>query len=169
MFKAGLVERTSSTNCGCLRALTKQRASSSVLWVGLLALRPSDVRERKTANIIVCREDDFLRQADSLQKAEADDIFAGGGEVALAMTDSLLRDLGGTQEQPEEFQEQLRSKLIYASEGEGDALKQKRCLARQYSVRLHAGCNGTHNTRQHRQKSISGRGSLPFGPGSASV
>lgn len=116
-FRANL--DTSGTNFGCLRALTKQPASSSVLWVGLLALRQSDVRERKTANIIVCRTDDLLRQADSLQKAEADDIFAGEGEVALAMTDSLLRDLGRTQEQPEEFRGQLRSKLIYASEGEG--------------------------------------------------
>jgi CPA2 family monovalent cation:H+ antiporter-2 len=68
-------------------------------------------REENPDIHIVCRAN-YLRQAESLRKAGADEVFAGEGEVALALTDSLLRDLGGTPEQLDEFREQLRSKLL---------------------------------------------------------
>jgi CPA2 family monovalent cation:H+ antiporter-2 len=71
-------------------------------------------REENPQIHIVCRAD-YLREAQSLRKAGADEIIAGEGEVALAMTDSLLRDLGGTPEQLDAFREQLRSKLIEAA------------------------------------------------------
>ena len=55
---------------------------------------------------------DFLREADSLRRAGAGEIFSGEGEVALAMTNSILRELGGTPEQLDEFRDQLRSRLL---------------------------------------------------------
>src|SRR5687767_13808910 len=64
------------------------------------------------ANIHIVSRADFLREADSLRRAGADEIFSGEGEVALAMTDSLLRELGGTPEQLDEFRDQLRSRLL---------------------------------------------------------
>ncbi len=56
---------------------------------------------------------DFLRQAESLRRAGADEVFSGEGEVALAMADSILRELGSTPEQLDEFRQQLRSRLHY--------------------------------------------------------
>jgi CPA2 family monovalent cation:H+ antiporter-2 len=69
-------------------------------------------REENRHIHIVCRVD-FLRDAEALRRAGADDIFSGEGEVALAMTDSILRDLGGTPEQLDEFRTQLRGVLAY--------------------------------------------------------
>jgi CPA2 family monovalent cation:H+ antiporter-2 len=69
-------------------------------------------REENRDIHIVCRVD-FLRDAEALRRAGADEIFSGEGEVALAMTDSILRDLGGTPEQLDEFRDQLRGVLAY--------------------------------------------------------
>jgi monovalent cation:H+ antiporter-2, CPA2 family len=55
---------------------------------------------------------DYLRQADTLRKAGADEIFAGEGEVALAMTDSILRKLGATPEQLDEERARIRTELF---------------------------------------------------------
>ncbi len=68
-------------------------------------------REENPDTHIICRAN-YLRQVEALQKAGADEVFAGETEVAFALTDSLLRDLGGTPEQLDEFREQLRSKLL---------------------------------------------------------
>jgi CPA2 family monovalent cation:H+ antiporter-2 len=56
---------------------------------------------------------DYLRQADTLRKAGADEIFAGEGEVALAMTDSILRKLGATPEQLDEERARIRTDLFH--------------------------------------------------------
>jgi CPA2 family monovalent cation:H+ antiporter-2 len=83
--------------------------SSSASTASVEAIRGA--REENSKIHIVCRAS-YLRQAEPLRRAGADEVFAGEGEVALAMTDSLLRDLGGTPEQLDEFREQLRSKLL---------------------------------------------------------
>ena len=41
----------------------------------------------------------YLREEAELRRAGADLVFSGEGEVALAMTESLLRQLGATAEQ----------------------------------------------------------------------
>jgi CPA2 family monovalent cation:H+ antiporter-2 len=68
-------------------------------------------REENPDIHITCRAN-YLRQVEALRKAGADEVFTGESEVAFALTDSLLRDLGGTPEQLDEFREQLRSKLL---------------------------------------------------------
>ncbi|HWR15431.1 MAG TPA: cation:proton antiporter [Terriglobales bacterium] len=55
---------------------------------------------------------DYLRHADALRKAGADEVFAGEGEVALAMTDSILRKLGATPEQLDEERARIRTDLF---------------------------------------------------------
>lgn len=55
---------------------------------------------------------DFLRQTTSLQKAGADEVFSGEGEVALAMTDSILRRLGTTPEHLDEERARIRMELF---------------------------------------------------------
>lgn len=54
---------------------------------------------------------DFLQQAGTLRRAGADEVFAGEGEVALAMTDSILRELGATPEQLDEERARIRGEL----------------------------------------------------------
>jgi CPA2 family monovalent cation:H+ antiporter-2 len=58
---------------------------------------------------------DFLSQADALLRAGADDVFSGEGEVALAMTDSLLRRLGTTPDQLDQERNRIRTELFQQS------------------------------------------------------
>ncbi|MCC6291937.1 MAG: cation:proton antiporter [Bryobacterales bacterium] len=55
---------------------------------------------------------DFLSLAPVLRRAGADEVFAGEGEVALAMTDSILRKLGATPEQLDEERARIRTELF---------------------------------------------------------
>jgi CPA2 family monovalent cation:H+ antiporter-2 len=58
---------------------------------------------------------DYLSQAETLRRAGADEIFAGEGEVALAMTDSILRKLGATPDQLDEERARIRTELFHES------------------------------------------------------
>jgi len=68
---------------------------------------------------------DYLNQAETLRKAGADEVFAGEGEVALAMTDSILRKLGATPEQLDAERARIRSELFPkpAAEPDGQVLQ----------------------------------------------
>jgi monovalent cation:H+ antiporter-2, CPA2 family len=55
---------------------------------------------------------DFLHETESMRKAGANEVFSGEGEVALAMTDSILRRLGSTPEQLDESRQWIRMKLF---------------------------------------------------------
>lgn len=55
---------------------------------------------------------DYLRQADMVRRAGANEVFAGEGEVALAITDSILRHLGATPDQLDEERVRLRAELL---------------------------------------------------------
>jgi CPA2 family monovalent cation:H+ antiporter-2 len=54
----------------------------------------------------------YLRETPALRRAGADSVFSGEGEVALAMTESLLRELGATPEQIDRERERLRADLL---------------------------------------------------------
>jgi CPA2 family monovalent cation:H+ antiporter-2 len=56
----------------------------------------------------------YLREIPALRSAGADGVFAGEGEVALAMTESLLRDLGAVDEQIDRERERVRTELFEA-------------------------------------------------------
>jgi CPA2 family monovalent cation:H+ antiporter-2 len=55
---------------------------------------------------------DYVTQAPVLRAAGANEVFAGEGELALAMTQSILRDLGATPEQLDEERIRLRAELM---------------------------------------------------------
>jgi CPA2 family monovalent cation:H+ antiporter-2 len=57
----------------------------------------------------------FLRELPELRKAGADVVFAGEAEVALAMTEFLLRQLGATPEQVDRERARIRSELFGGS------------------------------------------------------
>jgi CPA2 family monovalent cation:H+ antiporter-2 len=53
----------------------------------------------------------YLHERTALRVAGADQVFAGEGEVALAMTEAVLTDLGATAEQIDRERERLRADL----------------------------------------------------------
>lgn len=53
----------------------------------------------------------YMRERTGLMKAGADGVFAGEAEVALAMTDYVLRDLGATPEQIDRERDRVHSSL----------------------------------------------------------
>jgi CPA2 family monovalent cation:H+ antiporter-2 len=53
----------------------------------------------------------YLRERPDLMRAGADAVFAGEGEVALAMTESLLRQLGASPEQIDRERDRVRVEL----------------------------------------------------------
>jgi CPA2 family monovalent cation:H+ antiporter-2 len=67
-------------------------------------------REMNAKVHIVARAD-YLGQTPVLMQAGADEVVSGEGEVALAVADSILRDLGATPDQLDEERERLRAEL----------------------------------------------------------
>lgn len=53
----------------------------------------------------------FLSQAAGMRKAGADEVFSGEAEVAMAMIDFIVRDLGGTPEQMDAERQRVRRDL----------------------------------------------------------
>jgi monovalent cation:H+ antiporter-2, CPA2 family len=54
----------------------------------------------------------YLKEADDLRKVGADAIFASEGEVALSMTELLLRQLGASAEQIDRERDRVRNELF---------------------------------------------------------
>lgn len=54
---------------------------------------------------------DYLRDVPALRRAGSDAVFSGEGEVALNMTELILRQLGATSEQIDRERERMRSEL----------------------------------------------------------
>lgn len=53
----------------------------------------------------------YLRDIPALRRAGADAVFSGEGEVALNMTEHMLRRLGATDEQIDRERERVRAEL----------------------------------------------------------
>lgn len=70
------------------------------------------IARQLNARLHIISRVDYLRQAELLRKAGADEIFAGEGEVALAMTGSVLQKLGATPEQLDEERARIRRELF---------------------------------------------------------
>jgi CPA2 family monovalent cation:H+ antiporter-2 len=72
------------------------------------------IRLAREANprIRVFTRANHLREVPSLRRAGADVVFSGEGEVALAMTEFLLRQLGATGEQIDRETDRLRRELF---------------------------------------------------------
>ncbi len=54
----------------------------------------------------------YLRERAELYRAGADAVFAGEGEIALAMSESVLRELGASAEQIDRERERVRAELF---------------------------------------------------------
>jgi CPA2 family monovalent cation:H+ antiporter-2 len=82
--------------------------AAGVASAGSLILSAADMRGSEEAirnardlnpSIRVLARTPHLRGGAALRKAGADEVFSGEGEVALALTEALLRQLGATAEQ----------------------------------------------------------------------
>ncbi|MGH7383897.1 MAG: cation:proton antiporter, partial [Candidatus Rokuibacteriota bacterium] len=73
------------------------------------------IREARKINprIHVVARADYLGQAESLLKVGANEVVSGEGEVVLAMTDSILRQLGATPDQLDEERARIRAELFH--------------------------------------------------------
>jgi CPA2 family monovalent cation:H+ antiporter-2 len=56
----------------------------------------------------------YLREREALRAAGADEVYAGEGEVALALAESVLRQLGATAEQIDRERDRVRAELFGA-------------------------------------------------------
>jgi CPA2 family monovalent cation:H+ antiporter-2 len=76
------------------------------------------IREARRINpkIHVVARADYLGQAESLLKVGANEVVSGEGEVVLAMTDSILRQLGATPDQLDEERARIRAELFHRRE-----------------------------------------------------
>jgi CPA2 family monovalent cation:H+ antiporter-2 len=54
----------------------------------------------------------YLRDVPPLRAAGAEQVFAGEGEVALAMTEAVLRRLGATADQIDRERDRVRAELL---------------------------------------------------------
>jgi CPA2 family monovalent cation:H+ antiporter-2 len=63
--------------------------------------------------ILILARSNYLRQLRSLREAGADFVFSGEGEVALSMTEFLLRQLRASPEQIDHQRARIRSELFY--------------------------------------------------------
>jgi CPA2 family monovalent cation:H+ antiporter-2 len=54
----------------------------------------------------------YVRELDALRRAGAEAVFAGEGEVAMALTEFLLRRLGATPDQIDRERERVRRELL---------------------------------------------------------
>jgi monovalent cation:H+ antiporter-2, CPA2 family len=68
-------------------------------------------RELNPAVRVVARSA-YLRERPGLRKAGADEVYAGEGEVALALAESVLRALGATAEQIDRERDRVRAELF---------------------------------------------------------
>src|SRR5581483_4943659 len=72
------------------------------------------IRQAREVNpaIRVFARADYLRQVPALRRAGADAVFAGEGEVALTMTEFIMRQLGASPEQIDRERERIRAELF---------------------------------------------------------
>ncbi len=94
---------------------------AGVATAGTLALTSSGLKgadevvriaRRLNADIRVIARSAYLRERSELRQAGADAVFAGEGEVALAMTESVLRELGASAEQIDRERVRVRADLF---------------------------------------------------------
>jgi CPA2 family monovalent cation:H+ antiporter-2 len=105
-----------------LKAAGLGRAASLILSASGLRNAEEIIRLARELNpgvrvLVRCA---YLREMPALRKAGADGVFSGEGEVALAMTESVLRELGAVHEQIDRERERVRADLFTGLASSGD-------------------------------------------------
>jgi monovalent cation:H+ antiporter-2, CPA2 family len=89
------------------------QSAGSLLLTADVPNSPEVIRQAKELNprILVLARTTHLRDAAALRQAGAQTVFSGEGEVALALTESVLRRLGATPDQIDRERERLHTEL----------------------------------------------------------
>jgi len=97
-----------------LKSAGVDRAGSLILSASSIGTAEEVVRLARELNpkIRVLARTTYLRERAALRQAGADSAFSGEGEVALAMTESVLRALGATPEQIDRERDRVRADLF---------------------------------------------------------
>jgi CPA2 family monovalent cation:H+ antiporter-2 len=69
--------------------------------------------------LVIFARSNYLQELSELRDAGADVVFSGEGEVALSMTEFLLRELGATPEQLDRERARIRSEFFGGTAGNG--------------------------------------------------
>jgi K+:H+ antiporter len=103
-----------ATHHETLKSAGVDRAASLILSVAGVQGGEEVIRLARELNpqIRVLVRSVYLREIPALVAAGATQVFSGEGEVALAMTESMLRDLGATPEQIDRERERVRGDLF---------------------------------------------------------
>jgi len=103
-----------AAHCETLRAAGVEQCDSLFLTSSSLSAAGEVVRLARelNPNVRVVARSSYLRERSALLKAGADAVFSGEGEIALAMSESLLKDLGASPEQVDRERERVRAELF---------------------------------------------------------
>jgi CPA2 family monovalent cation:H+ antiporter-2 len=95
------------------------QSAGSLLLTADVPNSPEVIRQAKELNprIAVLARTTHLREAEALRQAGAQTVFSGEGEVALALTESVLRRLGATPEQIDRERERVHTELRDGADG----------------------------------------------------
>jgi CPA2 family monovalent cation:H+ antiporter-2 len=99
-----------------LKAAGVDRAATLILSASGIRGAEEMIRVARELNprVRVLVRSAYLRERPALSKAGADEVFSGEGEVALAMTESVLRSLGAIAEQIDRERARVRADLFGA-------------------------------------------------------
>ena len=103
-----------ATQLATLKQAGADRAGSLFLTASSVAGAEEVVRLARELNpsVRVLARTAYLRQRHELFAAGADAVFAGEGEIALAMNETVLRELGATPDQIDRERERVRAELF---------------------------------------------------------
>lgn len=94
-----------------------EQASTLILSASGASGMTEAIRKARDENprILVLARSDYVAESKGIAAAGADEVFSGEGEVALAITDSILRHLGSTPDQLDEARTWIREFLQKSS------------------------------------------------------
>jgi CPA2 family monovalent cation:H+ antiporter-2 len=103
-----------ATHPDILRAAHAESAIALILSAAGMTGAAEIIRQAREVNpkLKVFARSAYLLEVDALRAAGADVVFSGEGEVALGMTEFLLRQLGATAEQIDRERDRIREELF---------------------------------------------------------
>jgi CPA2 family monovalent cation:H+ antiporter-2 len=104
-----------------LKAAGAESADSLILSASSIRASEEVIRMAREMNptIRILVRSAYLREGPALRKAGADRVFAGEGEVALAMVEFMLRELGASAEQIDRERHRIRGDLFSGLSDDG--------------------------------------------------
>ncbi len=103
-----------ATHADTLKVAGVQGAGGLILSSSGMSGSEELIRQARALNpaIRVLARSTYVRELSALKKAGAEAAFSGEGEVALALTVALLRELGATPEQIDRERERVQAELV---------------------------------------------------------